>query len=120
MSGTYLTLNSLRLDLYIFEYLLLFTSKLFLFLSSEKAKAAKPSGTLHWMQERLKVGFWVDKYQDHKEKKKEKRRLKAEEQYAQWTTYKNSCANYAGRPTQQPDCYLDRSAKRNSILKSIF
>lgn len=46
----------------------------------EKTHSPKPKKTLEWLQEKLKIGYWVEKYQDYRQKKDEKRKLKAEEQ----------------------------------------
>ncbi|XP_044075093.1 trichohyalin-like [Siniperca chuatsi] len=56
----------------------------------EKPKTPKSNETLQWLQGRLKVGHWVDKYRDHRARKDEKRKRKAEEQYAKWTAFKAS------------------------------
>ncbi|XP_059196691.1 trichohyalin-like [Centropristis striata] len=84
----------------------------------ERPKTATSNGTLQWMQDRLKVGHWVDKYRDHREKKSEKRKVKVEEQYTRWTSYKSSQMSHF---SQLNDCYTGGFAtSRNSILKSTY
>ncbi|XP_034546327.1 vicilin-like seed storage protein At2g18540 [Notolabrus celidotus] len=78
----------------------------------------KPKEPKQWLPDRLKVQYWMDRYQDHKEKKDEKRKQKAEDQYARWAAIKASRAGHASR---QNDSYTGGfSANRNSILKSLF
>ncbi|XP_034562522.1 vicilin-like seed storage protein At2g18540 [Notolabrus celidotus] len=88
--------------------------------SKEKTdkQTPKPKEPKQWLPDRLKVQYWVGRYQDHKEKKDEKRKQKAEEQYARWAAIKASRAGHASR---QNNSYAGGfSANRNSILKSIF
>ncbi|XP_034546369.1 vicilin-like seed storage protein At2g18540 [Notolabrus celidotus] len=78
----------------------------------------KPKEPKQWLPDRLKVQYWMGRYQDHKEKKDEKRKQKAEDQYARWAAIKASRAGHASR---QNDSYTGGfSANRNSILKSLF
>ncbi|CAJ1065611.1 vicilin-like seed storage protein At2g18540 [Xyrichtys novacula] len=71
-----------------------------------------------WVPNILKVGYWMDRYQDHHERKDEKRKKKAEEQYAQWATSKT---RRAGLVSRQNDFYTGGFAvNRNSILKSVL
>ncbi|CAJ1087302.1 vicilin-like seed storage protein At2g18540 [Xyrichtys novacula] len=71
-----------------------------------------------WVPNILKVGYWMDRYQDHHERKDEKRKQKAEEQYARWSTSK---ARRAGLVSLQNDFYTGGFAvNRNSILKSVL
>lgn len=66
----------------------------------EKPQTSKPK---QW----LRAGYWIDKYQNHTERKEEKRKLKAEEQHAKWTMFKDSRATKVvkmfGLPTSNTD-----------------
>ncbi|XP_034565763.1 trichohyalin-like [Notolabrus celidotus] len=81
-------------------------------------QAPKPRKTKQWLADRLNVGYWMDKYRDHKDKKVEKRKLKVEEQYAKWAAFKASQASHVSR---ENDCYIGGFAtNRNSILIGLF
>ncbi|XP_034542684.1 vicilin-like seed storage protein At2g18540 [Notolabrus celidotus] len=81
-------------------------------------QSPKPKEPKQWLPDILKVQYWMGRYQDHKEQKDEKRKQKAEEQYARWTAFKTSRASHAFR---QNDSYTGGfAANRNSILKSVF
>ncbi|XP_059214443.1 reticulocyte-binding protein homolog 2a-like [Centropristis striata] len=55
---------------------------------------------------------------DHREKKSEKHKVKVEEQYTRWSSYKSS---HMSQFSQLNDCYTGGFAtSRNSILKSTF
>ncbi|XP_045906906.1 capping protein inhibiting regulator of actin dynamics-like isoform X2 [Micropterus dolomieu] len=89
-----------------------------LFAAKPGPKPKEKTETPKFTETLLKVGHWVDKYRHHREMKNEKRRLKAEEQYARWTAFKMS---QAGQFPRQYDCYTQGFAtSRNNILKSIF
>ncbi|CAJ1071215.1 vicilin-like seed storage protein At2g18540 [Xyrichtys novacula] len=78
----------------------------------------KPEEPRQWLPDKLKVEFWMDKYQEYREKKDKKRKLKAEEQFARWASFKVSRAGHVSR---QNDSYTGGFAgNRNSILKSLF
>ncbi|CAJ1087301.1 vicilin-like seed storage protein At2g18540 [Xyrichtys novacula] len=89
--------------------------------SEEKADTTSPKPkkeSKQWVPNILKVGYWMDRYQDHHERKDEKRKQKAEEQYARWSTSK---ARRAGLVSLQNDFYTGGFAvNRNSILKSVL
>lgn len=83
-----------------------------------KVQSPNPKETPENLQGRLKAGYWVDKFQDYREKKDEKRKLKAEEQHAKFLSSKDGRASQRSR---QHDGYVEGfTMKRNSILKSIF
>ncbi|XP_034537848.1 reticulocyte-binding protein 2 homolog a-like [Notolabrus celidotus] len=85
--------------------------------SEDKPKAPKPSVPRQWL-DKLKVGSLVEKYRSHRERLDQKRQLKAEEQHARFSAYKESRAHLFAR---QHDCYMGGFAqKRNSILGSMF
>ncbi|XP_034537365.1 trichohyalin-like [Notolabrus celidotus] len=85
--------------------------------SEDKPKAPKPSVAQQWL-DKLKVGSLVEKYRSHRERLDQKRQLKAEEQHARFSAYKESRAHLFAR---QHDCYMGGFAqKRNSILGSMF
>ncbi|XP_029309214.1 uncharacterized protein LOC115022373 [Cottoperca gobio] len=63
---------------------LLFAAK-----SNPKCEEQKPkvNKSLQWIQDRLKVGHWVDKYQHYADKEREKRTRNAEQHYESWIAF---------------------------------
>ncbi|XP_060890977.1 golgin subfamily A member 6-like protein 22 [Labrus mixtus] len=83
----------------------------------ECEKTPRSSESLLWQKVKLGLGPLLEKYRDELERKREARRLKAEEQYSKWTASKER-QHFLSK---QFDCYTEGfNMSRNSILKKAF